>query len=205
MQVSLVEATGCLSAFLDIIPNKQHTWLYSAPELLKNPLMKRTCVLDVYSYAMIEYEIIARHQVFDCTNFNLIQQLIRDEEMKPDQELINKVQSNLFDESDLDICRGLESIVIKCWQTNPKDRSSIIKVKSKLEPISKSILNGPNAIAHFNNTKTWSKLKKVSLNQFDFPFQVAFQFIQSSSADFVTSNSIVKSKTVQINHFPLLQ
>ena len=64
--VSLIQATGCLSASLSIVPNKQHTWLYSAPNLLKNPSMKRTCALDVYSYAMIGYKIINYSRASVC-------------------------------------------------------------------------------------------------------------------------------------------
>ena len=205
--VSLVQASGSLSASFSIVPNKQHTWLYSAPELLNNPSTKRTCALDVYSYALIGYEIITRHQVFvssGCPNYNLIQQLIRDEGLKPDQELFNEVKSNLVDESDLDICYGLESIMIECWQTNPKDRLSIKEVKSKLERIDLVIANRSVEIAHLKQTKNLNKSKKVSLNQFDFPFQVALYFIQSSSADVEISNSIVNPKTIQVKYLVLL-
>ena len=205
--VSLAQATGCLSASLSIVPNKQLTWLYSAPELLKNPLMKRTCALDVYSYAMIGYEIITRQQVFfssDRRNFNLIQQLIRDIGQKPDQELINEVKSNLVDESDLDICDGLELIVIECWQTNPKDRPSIKKVKSKLKAIDLLTANRSVELEHLKKTKTSSKSEKVPLNQFDFPFQVALQSIQSSSEDYETSNLIVNTKTIQVKYLSSL-
>ena len=205
--VSLVQASGSLSASFSIVPNKQYTWLYSAPEFLKNPSTKQTCALDVYSYAMIGYEIITRHQVFvssGCPNYNLIQQLIRDEGLKPDQELFNEVKNNLVDESDLDICCGLESIMIECWQTNPKDRPSIKEVKSKLERIDLVIANRSVEIAHLKKTKNLNKSKKVSLNQFDFPFQVALHFIQSSSTDVEISNSIVNPKTIQVKYLVLL-
>ena len=199
--ISLVQATGSLSASFSMVSNKQLTWLYSATELLKNPSMKRTCALDVYSYAMIGYEIITRHQVFVSSgrlNYNLIQQLIRDEGQKPDQELINEVKSNLVDKSDLDICCGLESIVVECWQTNSKDRPSIKKVKSKLKAIDLLEANRSVELEHLKKTKTLSKSEKVPLNQFDFPFQVALKFIQSSSADFKISNLMVNSKTIQV-------
>ena len=113
-------------------------------------------------------------------NFNLIHQLILDKELKRDQELINKVESNLVDESDLDICCGLVSIVIKCWQTNSKHRPSIKEVKSKLKAIDLVTTNRSVDLEHSKKTKTLSKSEKVSLNQFDFPFQVALKFIQSS-------------------------
>ena len=136
-------------------------------------------------------------------NFNLIQQLILDEGQKPDQVLFDEVKSNLVDESDLDICSSLKSIVIECWKTNAKDRPSIKKVKSKLEPISKSVLNKPNEIARLKKTKTLSKSKKVLLSQFDFSFHLALKFIQSSSADFETSISMIYLKTIQVKYFAI--
>ena len=205
--VSLAQATGSLTSSFSIASNKQLTWLYSAPEVLKNPLMKRTCALDVYSYALIGYEIITRQQAFlssGCLNYNLIQQLIRDEGLKPDQELINEVKSNLVDESDLDICGGLESIVIECWQTNPKDRPSIKEVKSKLEAIDLLTANRSVKIEHIKKTKILSESKKVPLNNFFFPFEVAFDFMQSfSSADIESLKE--NQKKIQVKYFLFLE
>ena len=46
------------------VGNTQHTPFYSGPEYLKEPSVKRYPSMDVYSYAMIGYEIVTRKQMF---------------------------------------------------------------------------------------------------------------------------------------------
>ena len=67
-KVSLRQAGGFSIGLWDIVSlSKQRTWLYSAPEFLKNPEMERTRAMDVYSHVIIGYEIITRNQVFVST------------------------------------------------------------------------------------------------------------------------------------------
>ena len=138
--VSLLQETGCSNGSLHIVPSKQQTWPYLAPELLNNPEMERTRAMDVYSYAMIGYKIITRNQVFMSTevvNPNLILQLIIENDQKPDIRFIDDVKTTLNTDCDRDVCCLLESIVAECWQTNPKERPSIQSVRDKLKAFSK--------------------------------------------------------------------
>ena len=201
--VSLIYATGGPSASMSLVSSKQHTWLYSSPELLSNPGIEMTRTMDVYSYAMIGYEIITRHQVFISSGdarLDLIQQLIKDEGLKPDLKLINEVKGNLVNESDLDICCGLESIVIECWQTNPKDRPSIKEVKNKLKAtsISKVITMTPNEVEHLKKFNSFSNSNKVFLSHFEFPFQLSTKYSYNSSSATNTSRSIEDKSNNQV-------
>jgi len=70
--------------------NTQHTPLYAAPELLKdlNQQKKRCCSMDVYSYGMIGYEIIARKRVYSGSEISMdaLMFLIRDTGQKPNMQ-----------------------------------------------------------------------------------------------------------------------
>ena len=61
---SIIKVTGATSQTIEIIGNSQHTPLYTALEYLSNLNKKRCCSMDVYSYGMVGYEIIARKSVF---------------------------------------------------------------------------------------------------------------------------------------------
>ena len=179
--VSLQQATGFSTGSLDIVPSKQHTWLYSAPEFLNNPEMKQTRAMDVYSYAMICYEIITRNQAF-ATSKNalpgLILQLIKDNGQKPNLELIKHVKQSLIDESDCKICFQLENTVEKCWQTNPEDRPTIKEVKNKLKTIALTPKLQLHQAVHLIKKRT-STSRNVTLNRFDSSSEITLNSSQS--------------------------
>ena len=96
--VSLLQETDFSVRSLNIVPSKQHTWLYSALEFFNNPEMERIRAMDVYSYALIRYEIITRNQGF-ATSDNalpgLILQIIKDNGQKRNIKL--DIKQSLID------------------------------------------------------------------------------------------------------------
>ena len=71
--------------------SNQYTPLYCSPELLKN-IEIRNCSSDIYSYALIGYEIITRHQVFihPGINYDLIIYQIQHNGQKPNMNIIKR-------------------------------------------------------------------------------------------------------------------
>ena len=166
-------STSALTSSLEIESSKQLTELYSPPELLKQPSITRTYAMDVYSFAMIGYEIICRKQVYKGFE-NLVLQLIKDLGQKPDLGHINKEEKSLVNESDKTIFSKLKEVMIKCWETVPANRPSIKDVKSSLASISSDVPD----ISYLkskpkNRTSSISTVQKVSLSEFVHPFLFA--------------------------------
>ena len=198
--VSLLQATGFSAGSLDIVSSKQHTWLYSAPEFLNNPDMQRTRAMDVYSYAMIGYEIITRNQVFSTSGSalpRLILQLIKDNGQKPNTQLIDDVKQSLIDdESNRKICFQLEKTIIKCWQTNPEDRSTIKEVKDKLKTIALTYKPKSNEGECLPKKRPRIYSKTVRLSHFDPSFKPTHRVQApkiSTSSDSSSSDSSASS------------
>ena len=98
--VTIVQATEMMSSF-QMKSNKQYTPLYCAPELLKN-IEIRNCSSDIYSYALIGYEIITRHQVYIHPGINhdlIIYQIMHDGQ-KPNMNIVNEIENSLDQNSD---------------------------------------------------------------------------------------------------------
>ena len=197
--VSIIQASGASSASVNVLPCKQYTWLYSAPELLKNPEIKRTCAMDVYSYAMIGYEIITRQQVFVATggvSCDLIRKLIMENGQKPNQDCIKQVQEKLADEIDLAIFNNLYQTIKQCWHLVPSDRISIQAIQLFLKK-GQSCSEGKHL--NLDNLKKSQMLsskcsKRVPLQSFEFPFQTAneiriTEWNPSKSLTVLTQNS----------------
>ena len=199
--VSLLQAVGFSVRLLDFVPlSKQHTRLYSAPEFLKNPEMEQTCAMDVYSFSMICYEIITRNQVFVSTRqtrLALALEMIKLYGYKPNTKLIDNVKQSLIDKSDCEICFQLENIVVKCWQTDPKERPTIKEVKDKLSTTELQLVENK----HLIKKHTCSNLKRVSLSDFVSSFPEASNSSRSStSCDSTTSDNDVSTapKAIEI-------
>ena len=134
--VSIAMASGAFSASLEIEQSKQFTVLYSPPELLKDPSLKRTCEMDVYSFGMIGYEIINRQRIFQGpsrTSIQMIAFLIESKGQKPDEKSFDETEKSLNYEIDLQVFQCLKNIVINCWKTNAKDRPTMKQVKNELK------------------------------------------------------------------------
>ena len=194
--VSILQATSFSVGSFDITPSKQHTWLYSAPEFLNNPKIKQTRAMDVYSYGILCYEIITRNLAFS-TPGNFVPKstltLIKDGGQKPNIELIDEVKQSLIDdEGNRKICCQLEDTVVKCWQTNPKDRPTIKEVKDKLKTIALTTKLKQHDAKHLIKKQTSSCSRNVTLNRFD----------SSSKTTSVSSQSftLLYSNTTQSQH-----
>ena len=203
--VSLLQATGCSVGSLDIVPSKQHTWLYSAPEFLNNPEMQRTRAMDVYSYAMICYEIITRNRAFARSGNSVpmwIGELIKDGRQKPNIKLINQVKQSLSDKSDREICSQLENTVVQCWQTNPEDRPTIKEVKDKLKTIVSITKLRQHDATHLikKATSSTTSLRNVTLNRFDPSFEKTFNSSQNSTL--LSSNTSLLQPSVKLDLDP---
>ena len=205
--VSLLQETGFSVGSLDIVPTKQYTWLYSAPEFLNNPEMERTRAMDVYSYAMIGYEIITRNQAFVSKGgftSDIVLRLIMENGQKPNKTLINNVKITLNNDCDRDICCLLESIVVECWQTNPKDRPSIQSVRDELKAFCKSGDYRLIETSFLKKRKTSGGLRKISLRELDSSSRAAFSSASGSpspSGDCVVSSASKQKNNNQVKFY----
>ena len=169
--------------------------------------MKRTRAMDVYSYAMICYEIITRSQAFmssDQSAPGLILQMIKESGQKPNKELIHGVKKTLKDENDRDICCSLEEVIIKCWNTDHQSRPSIKYVKDKLKTKALTVKLRLFKATHLTKKQIYNSSNKVSLKRFDSCFQVAVNSLQgSTSSDSITSPSDLSkaNKLLQVRLF----
>ena len=137
--VTIVQATEMMSSY-QLQSNKQYTPLYCAPELLKN-IEIRNCSSDIYSYALIGYEIITRHQVFIDTGINhdLIMYQIQHNGQKPNMNIVNeikkKLDENSNDKNDKTIFIQLKSIMEKCWNYEANKRPTALEIINMLKPL----------------------------------------------------------------------
>ena len=96
--------------------------------------------MDVYSYAMIGYEIITRKKVFSGSEapLGLLIDMIESGQ-KPDQRHIDEIAHTLvMNSSDSVIFYKLKDIVYQCWQTKAEDRPKISVVKKRLDKLAKN-------------------------------------------------------------------
>ena len=134
--VTIVQATEMMSSY-QLQSNKQYTPLYSAPELLKN-IEIRNCSSDIYSYALIGYEIITRHQVFIDAGINhdLIMYQIQHNGQKPNMNIVNEIKKTLVENSDdKTIFIQLKSIMEKCWNYEANERPTTLEIINMLKPL----------------------------------------------------------------------
>ncbi|CAK8686732.1 unnamed protein product [Clavelina lepadiformis] len=149
------------SVSVDGVINTQYTPYYTAPEFLKNPLLKRTAEIHIYNLRMIGYEIITRHPVFHGVQFDLILQLTKDKGQKPEESYLRDLEASLeSNPEDLNIFITLMSIVTPCWDFNPESHPDVRQGnKSKqMETSMSSIYDGlHNADYTFSTDKEKSK------------------------------------------------
>ena len=128
--------TGASTMSISGESNTQHTPYYTAPEFLKNPTKRRSQSMDVYSFGLIGYEILTRRAVYigAGASSEVVLHLIKFEGQKPDETLMNEVETLLKENSnDSEIFRELIEIVKQSWETDPEDRPKIADIKKKLE------------------------------------------------------------------------
>ena len=121
--------------------NTQHTPYYTAPEFLENPNMDKCKSMDVYSLAMIGYEILARKTIYGGANVSLAALIgvIITNGQKLDMTILDDVRNSLKEnKSELKIFNQLKELVEQCWQKNPKDRMKISDLKKQLKVLAQA-------------------------------------------------------------------
>ena len=163
------KATGAKPT-LSISKSNQYTPLYTAPERLQRLFGEPTTAMDVYSFAMICYEVITRQEVFQDAraSIGLLTNVISFRGQKPNQEHIDSVEQNLKQHSSeaLQIFNMLRRVMENCWCFEPKDRYSMKQViavlNSTITDLAKILLLNRKSIEYENN---------VSLKHHSPPFQ----------------------------------
>ena len=119
--------------------NTQCTPHYAAPEFLKAPTKdNKRKSMDVYSFAMIGYEIITRKIVYQGARHDLVEMAKKDRGEKPQEELIDEVEKNLKQPRDKNIFIELKNTIKQCWETDPDDRPDILEVSQQLADFAQS-------------------------------------------------------------------
>ena len=132
--VTVVQATKTTSTFQNL-SNNQFTPLYCAPEILSD-VDKPKCSCDMYSYAMIVYEVITRHRVFISPglNLNLIMYQIMHNNIKPNMKFVEEIESCLTSNcNNTSIFKNLKRVMMNCWNTDPSERPTASVVLDKLQ------------------------------------------------------------------------
>ena len=135
--LQIINATGTNVACDDL----QYTILYAAPELIKNLNVKPQCSMDVYSYAMIGFEIITRTEVFQpIYNLSITIDAIK-RGQKPNVNLLKDIESELKTTKNLldyEIFQTMKNAIEKCWVYIPDKRPAMHDVWKSFVAFSKS-------------------------------------------------------------------
>ncbi|KAK8839227.1 hypothetical protein M9Y10_032156 [Tritrichomonas musculus] len=103
-----------------ISKNKEDDILYVAPELINDSDGRNTQKADIYSFAVILYEIIVGHEIFSEKSKSLILNGKRPEIPNTIDPVINE-------------------IISKCWSAKPSERFEFSDIYSKLKSIDLAI------------------------------------------------------------------
>ncbi|XP_078490277.1 uncharacterized protein LOC100186957 [Ciona intestinalis] len=135
--VNIKESTGVGTSTLHIPHSTQHTWPYTAPEFLSNLSEKKTTAMDIYSYGIIIYELLARIAAYSdaLVPKEIAQCAIVAKCERPNLQQINKAENDIKHDQkqDLQTFKTLRSLMVKCWDQEPTLRPNITQV---LETIS---------------------------------------------------------------------
>ncbi|PNF22648.1 hypothetical protein B7P43_G07108 [Cryptotermes secundus] len=125
---------------LQQVASKCEALLYRAPELLRANQLDPLCAVtgtqkgDVYSFAIILYELHARHGPFgdaDIPPTEILLRVVRPEPgqvpFRPQLELLE----NSFD--------FVRDCLVECWAENPEDRPDFKTIRAKLRPLRKGM------------------------------------------------------------------
>ncbi|XP_077268388.1 guanylate cyclase 32E isoform X2 [Temnothorax americanus] len=122
----------------DVI-KKYHGLLYKAPELLRStrlgvPTARDFQKGDVYSFAIVLYELQGRHGPFGITELSaaeiLKKVIARDSEISPFRPPLDQLE-NTFD--------FVRDCLLECWAENPELRPDFKLIRNKLRPLQKGM------------------------------------------------------------------
>ncbi|CAK8688583.1 unnamed protein product [Clavelina lepadiformis] len=162
----------------------QHTELYSAPEVLKNPNAKRDPSSDVYSFGIVLFNIITRTNGFGGNPSAAIVELIKSRGQKPNLRKVDEIDLALKQRKNeiyLEIFKDLKMWMEKCYDFNPEKRPVMRQIKEKLHE-RLMVIQETTTISHNNKIRDFKKnvLKrldtqsssiKVGLDSFEHPFE----------------------------------
>ena len=185
---------------------QMYTELYAPPELMKTPNAASASSMDIYSYAMIAYEILTRIEIYRpfMASVGLIKELIIFQGLKPYSRPILMVEIIAHvSNQDLQIFNAIKALMEECWKFNPDERWKIAKVCSYLKnfsgsenPYEPAVQSEIAEIARvFHNKKLKIKSLKLPLNQ-------AFRSKLAEERKIMDlKDESVLSKVVQSKHF----
>ncbi|XP_071577574.1 guanylate cyclase 32E [Temnothorax nylanderi] len=122
----------------DVI-KKYHGLLYKAPELLRStrlgvPTVRDFQRGDVYSFAIVLYELQGRHGPFGIMELSaaeiLKKVIARDSEISPFRPPLDQLE-NTFD--------FVRDCLLECWAENPQLRPDFKMIRNKLRPLRKGM------------------------------------------------------------------
>ncbi|KAH0955867.1 hypothetical protein HN011_006367 [Eciton burchellii] len=122
----------------DVI-KKYHGLLYKAPELLRSTRLGEPAVRDfqrgdVYSFAIVLYELQGRHGPFGVTQLSAAEILKRIIARDPGAPLFRPPLDQL--ENTFDFVR---ECLLECWAENPELRPDFKSIRNKLRPLRKGM------------------------------------------------------------------
>ena len=150
-------ATTTLTASKQVVNDGSNpppmTFVYAAPEKLKNPFARLRCAHDVYSFGMLLYTVLARSLPHVQNKETFVEAVIKGS--RPDLDEIEEDESTVkTNPNDQEIKRILKTVVDRCWQTEASKRPDMIGVRDQLQ----------NLLNQQNREEIVKSVKKVSAN-----------------------------------------
>ncbi|CAK8687034.1 unnamed protein product [Clavelina lepadiformis] len=180
-------AVGASQMTVDIPKNRQHSVLYTAPEFLDNANLPRHPSMDIYSLAIVIYEVMTCVSAYDGAAIPLgtLIHLIIATDQRPNERVLTATKSELRSKGNRDDCSILdilEDVMKRCWKKQPVERPAIDTVQQDLNKIFQTIdarsivMDVANVLQSFPPTPVRDQsVPSVPLSQFTFPFQSSFR------------------------------
>ncbi|XP_078493168.1 receptor-interacting serine/threonine-protein kinase 1-like [Ciona intestinalis] len=129
--VNMRKRTGASTTASEIPHSTQHTWPFTAPELLENIFADKTPAIDIYSYGIIVYEVLTRIRAYsDSTAWEEVIRGAISIGTRPNQSKLDEVDKQLkqHQKQDHEIFLKLQSLMKECWQQEPTKRPKATKI-----------------------------------------------------------------------------
>ncbi|XP_078494153.1 tyrosine-protein kinase JAK1-like [Ciona intestinalis] len=127
--VNIRKRTGTSTSTFEIPHSRQHTWPYTAPELLENFFTEKTSAMDIYSFGIVVYEVLTRTRAYsDATDRRDIFVAAVCNGMRPNQSKLDEVDKQLKQNQNHKLFHKLQSLMKECWQQEPTKRPKATKI-----------------------------------------------------------------------------
>ncbi|CEF62875.1 Atrial natriuretic peptide receptor 1 [Strongyloides ratti] len=139
-----IKISGYGPKFLQLHETKsQHTNLWMAPEILRDPSLNGTPTADIYSFAIIMSEVINQKTAW---NLDEIEENEDDIIYKVKRGGLNLFRPKLVPDDRLQVNSSILHLIRDCWSENPSERPKTSTIKSLLKSIHSS--KGENLMDH---------------------------------------------------------